>query len=72
MKRIKEVFSDYNPGDCIGSAVVEGVVLSKKTKILEMKIKSERFISVEDIESLNNFIKKKISSIKISAEKQRI
>ena len=59
MKRIKEVFSDYNPGDCIGSAVVEGVVLSKKTKILEMKIKSERFISVEDIESLNNFIKKR-------------
>ena len=57
MKRIKEIFSDYNPGECIGSAVVEGVVLSKKTKSLEMKIKSERFISAEDIELLNNFIR---------------
>lgn len=59
MKRIKEVFSDFNPGDLIGSAVVEGVVLSKKTKSLEIKIKSEKFISSEDIKSLNNFIKKR-------------
>ncbi len=61
MKRIKDVFSDYNAGDSISAALVEGVVLSKKTKTLELKIKSEKYIDLKEIKCLNDFIKKRFS-----------
>ncbi len=61
MKRIKDVFSDYNAGDSISAALVEGVVLSKKTKTLELKIKSEKYIDLKEIKCLNDFIKKRFA-----------
>lgn len=61
MKRINEVFSDYDVGKNISTAVVEGVVLSKKTKSIELKIKSDKYIDVKEIKKLNDFIKKRFS-----------
>lgn len=61
MKKIREVFSDYNTGNNINNAEVEGVVLSKKTKTLELKIKSDNYIDFKEIKSLNEFIKKRFS-----------
>ncbi len=61
MKKIKDVFSDYNAGDSIGAAMVEGVVLSKKTKTLELKIKSEKYIDAKEISCLNDFIRKRFA-----------
>ena len=61
MKRIKEVFSDYDAGGNINFALVEGVILSKKTKSLEMKIKSDTYIEVNELERLNDFIKKRFA-----------
>lgn len=61
MKRIKEIFSDYDATDNINTAIVEGVVICKKTKSLEMKIKSDKYIELKELEYFNNFIKKRFS-----------
>lgn len=61
MKRIKEVFSDYDAGVNLSIALVEGVVLSKKTKSLELKIRSYTYIETNEIERLNDFIKKRFT-----------
>lgn len=61
MKRIKDVFSDYQSGDNINTAFVEGVVLSKKTKTLEMKIRSDRYIEIRELENFNNFMKNRFN-----------
>jgi DNA polymerase-3 subunit alpha (Gram-positive type) len=61
MKKIKEIFGDYEAVGNLNYALVEGVVLSKKTKSLEMKIKSDKYIEVKELESLNDFIKKRFS-----------
>ncbi|MCR3757517.1 DNA polymerase III subunit alpha [Clostridium felsineum] len=58
MKRIKEIFSDYGNGN-INSAVVESVVLKKKSKTLEMKISSDRYIEIREFQRFNSFIKKR-------------
>lgn len=58
MKRINEVFSDFNTGQ-IGTALVEGVVLCKKTKTLELKILVDKFADVKEIKQLNDFVKKR-------------
>lgn len=70
MKRIDEIFSDYKAGSNISSALVEGVVLKKKTKTLEMKICSDRHIEIGEIEELNDFIKKRfyLNDSKITIE----
>ncbi|HBD64557.1 MAG TPA: DNA polymerase III subunit alpha [Clostridiales bacterium] len=59
MKRIKDVFSDYNAGDSICEALVEGVVLSKKTKTIELKIISDKYIDEEETARLNDFMIKR-------------
>ena len=57
MKKVGEVFSDYDAGINIKAALVESVVLKKRSKILEMEISSDRYIEINEIEGLKNFIK---------------
>ncbi|MDU2108390.1 DNA polymerase III subunit alpha [Clostridium sp.] len=59
MKRINEVFSDFNTGSNISTALVESAVLKKKSKTLELAISSDRYIEIQEIEELNNFIKRR-------------
>jgi DNA polymerase-3 subunit alpha (Gram-positive type) len=61
MKRINEVFSDFNGGDNIKTAQVEGVLLCKKTKSLELKVISDKYIDMNEIKCLNDFIKKRFA-----------
>jgi DNA polymerase III subunit alpha, Gram-positive type len=61
MKRLNEIFSDYRAEGNINTAVVEAVVLSKKTKTLEMKISSDKYIDVREFERLNKFIRQRFS-----------
>ncbi len=57
MKKIKDVFSEFNAGNNLSNAYVEGVILSKKTNSLELKIKTDNHIDLKEINSLNEFIK---------------
>ena len=57
MKKVGEVFSDYNAGSDIKAALVESVVLKKRSRILEMEISSDKYIEINEIEGLKNFIK---------------
>ncbi|MDF2677598.1 MAG: polymerase alpha subunit, partial [Bacillota bacterium] len=59
MKRIKDVFSDFKLGDNISIAIVDDVVLSKNTKTIEMKISSDKYIELRELDNLNDFIKKR-------------
>ncbi|WP_244833827.1 DNA polymerase III subunit alpha [Clostridium sp. BJN0001] len=59
MKKINEVFSDYNSGENISSALVQGVTLKKKSNVLIIKVKSNKFIQPYEIGDLNNFIKER-------------
>lgn len=70
MKRISEVFGDYQDSGNINAAIVESVVLKKKTKSLEMKISSDKYIEVKEFEALNNFIRRRfaLSDSKISVK----
>ena len=67
MKRVNEAFSDYGSGGKINTAVIENVILRKKTKVLEMEISSDDYIDIEEIESFNNFIKEKFEKLPCSA-----
>ena len=42
MKKVGEVFSDYDAGSNIKAALVESVVLKKRSRILEMEISSDK------------------------------
>nr|WP_110462399.1 DNA polymerase III subunit alpha [Ruminiclostridium sufflavum] len=59
MKRINEIFSDYNAEGNLGAATVETAVLKKKSKILELKLNSDKYIDVKGIEGLNRFLRKR-------------
>ncbi len=61
MKRINEIFSDYKAGGNINTAVVESVVLSKKSKTLEMSISSDKYIEIKEFEYLNKFIRERFA-----------
>lgn len=61
MKRINEVFSDYEAGGNINTAMIEKVILRKKTKTLEMKIRSNKYIEIREFECLNKFIKERFA-----------
>ncbi|MFL0246110.1 DNA polymerase III subunit alpha [Candidatus Clostridium stratigraminis] len=61
MKRINEIFSDYKAGNNINTAVVESVVFSKKTKALEMKLSSDKYIEIKEFEPFNRFIRERFS-----------
>ncbi|AFM39878.1 DNA polymerase III, alpha chain [Desulfosporosinus acidiphilus SJ4] len=61
MKTINEIFSDYETRGNLKTAIVEAVVLNKNTKTLEMKISSDKYIEVSEIEGINEFIKKRLA-----------
>jgi len=61
MKRISEIFSDFEAEGNINAAMVQAVVLTKRTKILEMEISSDKYIETREIESLNQFIRKRLA-----------
>ncbi|AWI04229.1 DNA polymerase III subunit alpha [Clostridium drakei] len=61
MKRINEIFSDCGLEGNINTAIVESVVLSKKTKTLDMKISSDKYIEIEEFEHLNKFIRQRFA-----------
>ena len=61
MKRINEAFSDYESGKNIGSALVESGTLKKNTKTMEMVLRSDKYIGIDEIEGLNRFIKERFS-----------
>ena len=61
LKRINEIFSDYNAEGSINTAIVEGIVLKKKSKILELKISSDKYIDIKAIKGLNKFIRERFS-----------
>ncbi|KLU65631.1 DNA polymerase III PolC-type [Desulfosporosinus acididurans] len=61
MKRINEIFSDYEAEGNITTAVVEAVVLNKNSKILEMKLCSDKYIDIREIEGINKFIKNRLA-----------
>jgi DNA polymerase-3 subunit alpha (Gram-positive type) len=59
LKRVNEVFSDYEVEGNITSAIVQSAVLKKKSKSLEIKLSSDKYINVKELEGLNSFIKKR-------------
>ena len=59
MKTISEIFSDFNAGINISDAIVENVILKKRSKTVEVKLSSNRYIEIGEIEELNNFIKRR-------------
>ncbi len=61
MKRINEIFSDYNSMGNINTAIVEAVTINKRSKCLEMQISSDKYIGVKEIEELNRFIRKRFA-----------
>ncbi len=61
MKRIGEVFSDYDAGKDLSAAIVNHVTLKKRSKTLEMEIASERYIEIEEIEALKGFVNERFS-----------
>ncbi|WP_055665149.1 DNA polymerase III subunit alpha [Desnuesiella massiliensis] len=61
MKRINEIFSDYNSVGNINTAIVEAVTINKRSKCLEMKISSDKYIGVKELEELNRFIRKRFA-----------
>ncbi|MBM7870867.1 DNA polymerase-3 subunit alpha (Gram-positive type) [Clostridium pascui] len=61
MRRINEIFSDYESGGNINTALVEAVVLKKNTKTLEMKISSDKYIEIREFEFLNKFIRERFT-----------
>lgn len=61
MKRINEIFSDYEAGGNIDTAIVKAVVVREKSKILEMQISSDKYIELSEIKSLNSFIRERLA-----------
>ena len=61
VKRINEVFSDYKASGNINNAIVESVVLIKKSKRLELTISSDKYIEIREFEGLNRFIRKRFA-----------
>lgn len=61
MKKINEVFGDYKNEGNINTAVVEKIKLKKKSKILEIEVNSDKYIDINEIEGLNEFIKERFS-----------
>ena len=57
MKRVSEVFCDFDEGITIRNAIVENAIIRKKSKTLELVISSDEYIEVNEIETLNDFIK---------------
>lgn len=61
MKRINEIFSDYEAAGNINNAIVEGVVLRKNTKTLDLNISSDKYIEIMELERLKKFMGKRFA-----------
>ncbi|MGI1658418.1 MAG: DNA polymerase III subunit alpha [Desulfitobacterium sp.] len=61
MKRVNEIFSEYEAGFNLSTALVKAVVLKEKSKALEMRISSDQYIGIEEITALNQFIRQRLS-----------
>lgn len=61
LKKVNEIFSDFNSEGNLSTALVETAVLKKKSKILEIKLSSDKYIDVKKIEGLNKFLRKRFS-----------
>ena len=59
MKKVNEIFSDYKSGGSICAATVENAALMKKTQTLELTIRSDKYIALNEIEGLNTFLKRR-------------
>ena len=61
MKRIKDIFTELNSKSNLNEAFVEGVVVDKETKTLNMKITSNDYIEIKQIIILNKYVKKRFA-----------
>lgn len=61
MKQISEIFSDYEADGNLKTGIVQAVVLTKSTRTLEMEIRSDKYIEIREIESLNQFIRERLA-----------
>ncbi|AEV68508.1 DNA polymerase III subunit alpha [Acetivibrio clariflavus] len=61
LKRVNEVFSDYEVDGNISSAVIQSAILKRKSRTLEIKLSSDKYINVREIEGLNTYIRKKFA-----------
>jgi DNA polymerase-3 subunit alpha (Gram-positive type) len=61
MKRFNEIFGDYEAKSNLNAALVETVILNKTTKTLEMKISSDEYIEICELEGINQFIKERLT-----------
>ncbi len=70
MKRVNDIFGDYKAEGNISTAMVEAAILKKKSKVLEIKLCSDKYIDVKELEGLNTFIKKRfcINDTEITVE----
>ena len=57
MKKISDIFSDYECKGNIKDAIIENVVLKKKTNALDINIISDEYIQKCEVEQFNAFIK---------------
>ena len=55
-KYIKEVFNDYGINNNLIEAEIENINLYKKTNKLQVKIASSKRITLQDIESFENYL----------------
>ena len=62
-KYIKEVFNDYNQNNNLIEAEIENINLYKKTNKLQVKVASFKKITLQEIESFEDFL---INSFKVS------
>ena len=62
-KYIKEVFNDYNQNNNLIEAEIENINLYKKTNKLQVKIASFKQITLQEIESFEDFL---INSFKVN------
>lgn len=56
MKKISDIFSDYECKGNIKDAIIENVVLKKKTNALDINIISDEYIQKCEVEQFNSFI----------------
>ena len=65
MKRINEIFDDYNAAGSIGDAVVQAVLIRRKARIFELEIQSDQEIRSDERETLSEWIRQKFALNKV-------
>jgi len=61
LRRINEVFNDYEVEGNISSAIIQSAILKRKSKTLEIKLSSDKYINVKEIEGFNTYIRKRFA-----------